>query len=64
MDKRWKTKEQVLKEFTCVHGDLYDYSKFEYIGTKKKSCIICKKCNKEFWQTPDNHKSKKQGCLS
>lgn len=62
MDKRWKTKEQVLKEFTCVHGDLYDYSKFEYIGTKKKSCIICKKCNKEFWQTPDNHKSKKQGC--
>lgn len=38
-----------------VHGEEYDYSKVEYIGTDDEVCIIDKKYNKEFWQTPHTH---------
>ena len=38
-----------------VHGEEYDYSKVEYIGTDDEVCIIDKKYNKEFWQTPRMH---------
>ena len=37
-----------------IHGDVYDYSKVEYVNNKTKVCIICHK-HKEFWQTPDKH---------
>lgn len=55
-----KTNEILIKEFTKIHGDKYDYSKVEYIGNHKKVCIICPE-HGEFWQTPANH-LKGNGC--
>lgn len=49
-----KTTKDIIKEFKEIHGDLYDYSKVEYVGTHKKVCIICPE-HGEFWQTPANH---------
>ncbi|MCU6295148.1 hypothetical protein, partial [Escherichia coli] len=34
------TQESVLKKFSEVHGDLYDYSKVNYVNSKNKVCII------------------------
>ena len=31
------------------HGNKYDYSKVEYLNSKKKVCIICQE-HGEFWQ--------------
>lgn len=46
-----------------IHGNKYDYSKVEYIDSKKNVCIICPE-HGEFYQTPHNHiKSKNPtGC--
>ena len=38
-----------------VHNNMYDYSKFNYTGSRNKSIIICKKCKEEFPQTANNH---------
>jgi predicted nucleic acid-binding Zn-ribbon protein len=54
-----KTQEQFLEEAKKLHGDNYDYSKSVYINDATKVIIICKKCNKEFEQTPNKHLS---GC--
>jgi len=43
-----------IKKAINVHGDVYDYLKFEYINCKTKGIIICKK-HGEFLQTPDSH---------
>lgn len=43
-----------------VHGDKYDYSKFEYKGCYNKSIIICPE-HGEFEQSPNNH-IKNHGC--
>lgn len=53
-DKKRKTKEEFIKKAREIHGDKYDYSKVEYINSKKPVCIICPK-HGEFWQTPNNH---------
>ncbi len=37
------------------HDGIYDYSKFVYISSGKKSIIICNKCLHEFYQTPEDH---------
>ncbi len=42
-----------------VHGDKYNYSKVEYIGSNIKVSIICPK-HGEFYQTPSNHLSGKE----
>ena len=57
---KYKTTEEVIKEFIKVHGDEYDYSKVEYKGRTVPVCIICPK-HGEFLQTPDNHLEGK-GC--
>lgn len=44
-----------------IHGDKYDYSKVKYIDSSTKVCIICKKHNCDFFQTPNNH-LRGQGC--
>jgi len=51
-----KTKkiENVLLDFRNVHGDNYDYSQVEYINSRTKIKIICKK-HGIFEQTPNNH---------
>ena len=48
------TTKDFIKKAREVHGDKYDYSKINYIGTHTKICIICPE-HGEFWQTPANH---------
>ena len=40
----------------------YDYSKFKFTTARTASTIICKKCGKEFNQTPYSHIIEKHGC--
>jgi hypothetical protein len=54
------TREEIIERFREVHGDRYDYSKFQYLGTKKKSVIICK-IHGEFTILPMHH-IKGTGC--
>ena len=58
---RPKSWDDVLNEFTAVHGDEYDYSKADFKNMNTKICIIHKKCGNIFWQTPKNH-LRGQGC--
>lgn len=48
-----------LKKFIVkarkVHGDLYDYSKVNYINSLTKVCIIDASTLQEKWITPKNH---------
>ena len=53
--------EDFVEKARKVHGDKYDYSKVEYVDSHTKVCIICPE-HGEFWQTPNNHIAKKQGC--
>ena len=55
-----QTKQQVLDIFKNIHGDEYDYSKFEYVNNLTKSTIICKK-HGEFLQRPKQHR-RGEGC--
>lgn len=47
--------EAFIEKSKRIHGDNFNYSKFEYIGSKNKSILICKKCNFEFLTTPSNN---------
>ena len=51
---RNKSTYDFIKQAKEVHCDKYDYSKSEYVNSKTKICIICKK-HGEFWQDPSNH---------
>lgn len=53
--------EKFISEAREVHGDKYDYSLSEYVRSKSKLTIICKK-HGEFNQTPTLHK-KGSGCM-
>jgi hypothetical protein len=55
-------KEDFIKKSIKINSDEYDYSKVNYINVKSKIELIHKKCGNSFWQTPDNHLSKQQGC--
>ena len=55
------TTEEFVDRARKIHGDKYDYSKVEYINTKKKVCIICPE-HGEFWMKPNDHLSRKYGC--
>jgi hypothetical protein len=48
------TTEEFIAKAKAVHGDRYDYSKVEYVGTKSPVIIICKE-HGEFQQTPQKH---------
>ena len=53
--KRLKyTTEKFIEKAKQVHGDIYDYSKVNYVDSHTKVCIICPE-HGEFWQKPDNH---------
>lgn len=45
-----------------IHGDLFEYYPNYFIDMRTKTKIKCKK-HGDFWITPDNHISKKGGCL-
>ena len=49
-----------VKKSVGVHGNKYDYSKVEYVGSKEKVCIVCPE-HGEFWQSPAAH-VRGQGC--
>lgn len=44
-----------------LHGNVYDYSRSNYVNSKTKLEIICPE-HGSFWQSPDNHINLKQGC--
>ena len=48
------TTEEFIEKAKKVHGDKYDYSKVNYIGSKTKVCIICPE-HGEFMMTPNAH---------
>ncbi len=54
------TKEQWVEKAKNVHGDLYDYSKVEYVNSSTKVTIGCK-IHGGFEQSPNQHSSG-QGC--
>ena len=58
--KKRLTTEEFIRRAKEVHGDRYDYSKVEYVNTRRKVCIICPK-HGEFWQIPLHH-LKGSGC--
>lgn len=35
------SKKELIKKYNLIHGDKYDYSKFEYINAHYKSIVIC-----------------------
>ena len=50
-----KSSENFISESIIIHEDKYDYSGVEYNGAKIKVKIFCRKCERYFFQTPDNH---------
>ena len=54
------TLEEFIEEAKNIHGDMYDYSKVEFINATKNVCIICKK-HGEFLLSPHRHLSGR-GC--
>lgn len=54
------SQKEILKRFKEVHGDLYDYSKVEYINNNTKVIVIDPEYG-EFTVTPGNHIRKKSG---
>lgn len=58
-NKRWN-KEKFIIESIKKHGNIYDYSKVDYINSSTKVKIICKE-HGVFEQTPSNHLNG-QGC--
>lgn len=46
--------ERFIAKCREVYGDIYDYSKVEYVHSKEKVCIICP-IHGEFWVTPNAH---------
>lgn len=57
------THQQFATAAITVHGNRYDYSKVNYIGTHKKVEIVCA-IHGSFLVTPNSHVSKKSGCPS
>lgn len=64
-NKYRKSTKEFINEAKKIHGDKYDYSKVEYKNALTKVCIICHEKDEngvehgEFWQTPNQHLSKK-----
>lgn len=58
--KQRKTNEEYIEQAKTIHGDLYDYSKIDYLHNKKKIIIICK-IHGEFQKIPNEHLNG-QGC--
>lgn len=59
-EKQKKSIDDFIRDSIKVHGDLYDYSKVEYVDSKSEVIIICKK-HREFLQTPNGHQ-RGNGC--
>ncbi len=60
--KRSNSLEMFLLKAKEIHGDKYDYSKFNYISNKTKGILRCNMCKKEWEVRPDSHLFAKSGC--
>lgn len=60
MGKR-KTTAQFIEDAIRVHGNIYDYSKVNYLSSHKNIIVVCKE-HGNFEQSPSNHLSGK-GCM-
>ena len=52
---RGKSTDDIIQEFVTIYGDEYDYSKYTFVKSSTKGCIICRE-HGEFWQSPSEHK--------
>src|SRR5574337_769877 len=52
-----KTTKMFVESSKAVHGNLYDYSKVNYVNNREKVDIVCKAHGVTFWQTPRAHLS-------
>lgn len=55
-------KDYWVEKFVSVHGDAYNYDKFEPKGAFTKSVVTCNKTGKDFQISPDGHGNGKKGC--
>lgn len=55
------TTKEFIERAIKIHGNKYDYSYVNYIGSEDKVTIICKKCNNTFKQRPTFH-LQEHGC--
>lgn len=53
--------EEFIKKAIERHGSTYDYTKVNYLGSKQKVEIICRK-HGSFWKTPNSHLTSLSGC--
>lgn len=58
--RQTRTKEDLIDELITIYGDVYDYSKVNYVKMKTPICVICKK-HGEFYVRPD-HLRDGHGC--
>ena len=56
-----RTEKDIVSKFNTIHFGIYDYSKVNYISSSDKVEIICRE-HGSFFQTPNNHLSKKHIC--
>ena len=56
-----KTNNQFIEDAILTHGNVYDYSKVEYINNRTKVKITCLK-HGDFMQTPVSHINNKSAC--
>jgi hypothetical protein len=54
-DVNRKNQTTALVDFRRVHGEMYDYSRVLYVDDKTNVSIICRRCDQEFPQSPNNH---------
>lgn len=55
------SKENFINKSKIIYGDLYDYSKVEYVNNKTEVILNCPK-HGEFKVRPDNHLTGRNGC--
>ncbi len=53
-DHKTSTTNEFIEKAKLIHGNIYDYSKVNYINSNTKIEIICNK-HGSFWQRPDAH---------
>lgn len=54
VEKQRKTLEEFINESKKIHGNVYDYSKVDYLDSSSNITIVCIK-HGEFYPTPNNH---------
>ena len=61
LKRRKYTQDEFIKHANEIHANKYNYSQVEYTTLRDKVCIICPE-HGEFWQTPEKHLHRGQGC--